>query len=585
MLNTLLRVRDIIPTADKLRAVLIFALMLLGSALEVISVSLVLPFIALFTTEQPEIRWPLVGKVMAILNLQDKSELIIAGSALLFALIVIKAAFTYVANVSIYYLNWMAQHRLAVRLLEGHLHSDYSKARLVNSAEIVNLLRQSVGFVYGGFTMPIMIALSDLLMITGTAMVMFLVEPWATATAALVIGGPALIIHRLLQPRFGALGREREARNTATLKALNEALGSLKEATVFNKRNFFLNRFADHDLRFNEVYIRSMALNQIPRAILEPAAMGAVVVVLAVMLGTGSPVDRGLEVLALFAAATLRMMPAALRVMQSLNQARYAAGGIEVVWKALQSSGPSPTARLSSEEKGSSFSKIQLEGVSFSQNNGVCVLKDVNLTIRRGETIGIVGPSGAGKTTFVDLVMGLLEPSSGQIKADGKEIHEFGALWRSHFGYVTQNTFLADDSIKRNVAFGVPDDQINIDRVLTSLRSAQLYEFLDAIDDYHDRARVGERGSSVSGGQLQRIGIARALYHDADILILDEPTSALNAELELEFRELIRSMRGVKTVLIISHRDRMLEGCDRIIRIQDQAITEITANIAISTAT
>lgn len=554
---------------------MIFGLMLISSALEVVSIGLILPFIALFTAENPLQKWPVLGVLADYVGVSDRGGLILTGCAVLFLVVTVKSAFTFFANVAVYRINWMAQHRLAVELLGRFLHADYVKSSQINSAEIVNLLRQSVGFVYGGFIMPVTVALADAMMILATVVLMLAVEPWGTLAAAVAIGIPGLLLHRFLQPRFEKLGQARERWNTSTLRALNEALGSLKEATVLRKKDFFLQRFAENDRGFNRVYIKSMTLNQIPRAVLETAAVGSVLVVLFVIQRAGGPQEHALAVLAFFAAATLRILPAALRVIQGLNQARYASGGIDLVWSALRDYGSGANRDPKPVADKRQIREITFRNVGFEYPDGTRVLRSANVTLRRGEMIGIVGASGAGKTTLVDILMGLLHPTEGELLADGKKIESLGHEWLAHFGYVPQQVFLIDDTISRNVAFGIADDEIDQEAVSRALTSVNLGEFA-ANGSARSQTLAGERGGKLSGGQLQRIGIARALYHDADVLILDEPTSALNVELEREFLELIRSMKSDKTIVIISHRERMLEFCDRVFRVENGVVTEGT---------
>jgi ATP-binding cassette subfamily C protein len=322
------------------------------------------------------------------------------------------------------------------------------------------------------------------------------------------------------------------------------------------------------------LYLRTFS--DLPRLLIEGLVMGSVLLVVGFMLLLKQDMQTLIPTLGLFAMAAVRLMPSMNRILSGLTSARYYSASVNNIYhdlKELENVPSSPNERVVSE----SFSfnqSIKLENISFRYHGAEKdSLKDVSLTILKGQSIAFVGPSGAGKTTIVDALLGLLEPGSGRVLVDGVNINTNLAGWQQKIGYIPQPIYLSDDTIKRNVAFGVEDDKIDDEQVWTALRAAQLEDFIVSLPDKLDTL-VGEHGVRISGGQRQRIGIARALYHNPEILVLDEATAALDNETESEVTKAIEALSGTKTIIAIAHRLTTVRNFDCLFFMKDGKIVD-----------
>jgi len=309
----------------------------------------------------------------------------------------------------------------------------------------------------------------------------------------------------------------------------------------------------------------------LPRFGLEILTIAGLGVLVVTMVGSGRELDSILPVLGLFGAAAFRLLPAVNRLVGSLQLITLNRPLVEDLYRDLAL----PTKLNESLSRIDNFTEtIDLDEISFSYKNAPKpALHGVSLTVRRGEAVGLVGPSGSGKSTLVDVLLGLLAPQSGGVRVDGKDIQDDLRAWQNQIGYVPQSIFLIDDSLRNNVAFGIPKSKIDEQAVRDAIRSAQLEEFVATLPNGLDTV-VGERGVRLSGGQRQRIGIARALYHNPSVLVLDEATSSLDTETEHGVMQAVQALQGDKTVIIVAHRLSTVEYCDRLYRLEDSRIVD-----------
>ncbi|MFM8836762.1 MAG: ABC transporter ATP-binding protein, partial [Actinomycetota bacterium] len=301
----------------------------------------------------------------------------------------------------------------------------------------------------------------------------------------------------------------------------------------------------------------------------EMLAMSGLIVVIWVMVWQGRTPERIIPLLGLFVVATWRFVPSINKVVALINNIRYSLPAVDSLYgefEYIKSQDEIVKSQVSFNDR------VELRNLTFSYaNTPAPSLRDVNVVVRKGETVGFIGPSGAGKSTLVDVILGLLPPSSGELLVDGVNMHEHNLEWQSTIGYVAQAIYLTDDTIRRNVAFGIAERDVDEAALERALKSAQLWEFVESLPQKANTI-VGERGIRVSGGQRQRIGIARALYHEPQVLVLDEATSSLDIETETEVMSAIRALQGFKTILIVAHRLSTVQHCDRVYKIEDATI-------------
>jgi ABC-type multidrug transport system fused ATPase/permease subunit len=447
-------------------------------------------------------------------------------------------------------------------LYRVYLTSPYTYHLQHNTAIFVRNLSNEVLMAYVNVLLPMLTLLTEAVVAVAILAVLLWVSPLATLVAALTLGGASAIFHYLIRRKLHKYGEEQLLYNGERIKWVNQGLGGIKEVKVLTREDYFLGMFDDYNKRFAAAARNAMVLNQMPRLFIETLAIATLLLgIVAVIWGGGTAQDF-FPTVALFAMAALRLLPSVNRILTSLIRIGNYWPALETVRKGLKGSTPEGSRGSTREQQRFSLqSSIEFLGVTYTYPSATKpALSGVTLTIPKGSSVAIVGPSGSGKTTLVDLLLGLLTPQTGCIRLDGQLMDNNLRSWQRVIGYIPQSIYLIDDTVRRNVAFGLPDALIEEDRVWKSLRMARLDEHVLSLPSKLDTV-VGERGVTFSGGQRQRIGIARALYHDPDVLVLDEATSSLDAETEREIAETINQFQGKKTLLIIAHRTSTIEKC------------------------
>jgi ABC-type multidrug transport system fused ATPase/permease subunit len=414
-----------------------------------------------------------------------------------------------------------------------------------------------------------MALMTEFLVGGSVAGLMFLTEPIAAAATLFVLIVGTLIYTRVTRPRMKYFGQLRQKTEPPRTRYLLQGFGGVKDIQVLGRGDNFSNQFETQNLLVQDAGLRAGILKSIVPMWTELLAMSGLIVVIWVMIWQGRTPERIIPLLGLFVVATWRFVPSINKVISLVNNIRYSIPAVESLYKEFE------YIKTQSEivKTQAVFNdKIEMRNLTFSYaNTPAPSLRDVNIVVRKGETVGFIGPSGAGKSTLVDVILGLLPPSSGELLVDGVNMHEHNIEWQSTIGYVAQSIYLTDDSIRRNVAFGITEKEIDDVALERALKSAQLWDFVQSLPE-KDRTIVGERGIRVSGGQRQRIGIARALYHEPQVLVLDEATSSLDIETETEVMSAIRALQGFKTILIVAHRLSTVQHCNRVYKIEDATI-------------
>jgi ABC-type multidrug transport system fused ATPase/permease subunit len=356
------------------------------------------------------------------------------------------------------------------------------------------------------------------------------------------------------------------------IKHVQQGLGGAKDVKIRGCEQEFLDQFRHHSDGQARMAALQSLVHQVPRLWFELLAVAALLLLTAVMVWQGTPSERLLPMLGLFATVAFRMLPSVNHMTSAIHRLRTADGMLIDLAKELSLADATapirPTTPLSFRDA------IVLDNVRFrypgSHEN---VLDSVSIRIPHGASVGFVGGSGAGKSTLVDVILGLLPPAAGRVTVDGTDIHDNLRGWQDTIGYVSQTIYLCDDSIRRNIAFGVPEKDVDDAAVRRALKAAQLDEFVDSLPAGADTF-VGERGVRLSGGQRQRIGIARALYHDPEVLVLDEATSALDVDTEKGVMAAVNALHGTKTLIIVAHRLTTVADCDTLYRLEKGRVVQ-----------
>ncbi len=560
--------------SQKRRAALLVVLMLAGMVLEMLGVGLVVPALILLT--QPDILsvYPEAEPALDLLGHPDRATLVIGGLLVLFGVYGLKALF-------LGFLAWRQsrfvfrlQGSISQRLFATYLLKPYTFHLQRNSAELIRNGTTEIWLFANRVIFSLLLFLKEALVLVGLCLLLLLVEPFG---AVVVVGFFGLFgwgfyrITRAYVTRWGAMRHEHDG---LRIQHLQQGIGGVKEVKVLGREREFLSRFAFHTRKSMVVGERETTMQQIPRLWIEFVAVGSLVVLVLTMIARDGSIEEVVPKLGLFAAAAFRLMPSVNRMLSAMQTIKFGMPVVEMLQNELDPDVPAFLPPQAEGEHRESFRELRLDGVSYNYpSTEKPALEEVSLSVTAGETVGFIGTSGAGKSTIVDLILGLLVPGEGRITVDGKDIHDNLREWQSRIGYVPQSIFLTDDTLRRNVAFGVPDDSIDEDAVQEAIRAAQLESYVEALPEGLD-TMVGERGIRLSGGQRQRIGVARALYHDPAVLVLDEATSALDTETEKGVMAAVNALHGKKTIIIVAHRLTTVEQCDGLCRLENGRIVD-----------
>ena len=454
-------------------------------------------------------------------------------------------------------------HRLSNRLLRGYLAQPYSFFVERNSASFSKTILTEVMQVIQGVMTPVLNITARSLVVVALVGLLIVLDPMLAVVIVLVLGGAYGGLYTLVRAKQRGLGRARVAANQERFKVTGEAFGGIKDVKVLGREDAFASRFAPASWTYSKASASNAVLTQLPRYLFETVAFGGIVVIVLYYLQAGQGLAQILPTISLYAFAGYRLMPELQQLFSGVAAIRFNRAALDDLTDDLDRFAPAPPA---ADERALPFQEaVQFENVTFRYaGTDRPALDGISLTIRRNQTIGLVGASGSGKTTLVDLLLGLYTPEVGRILVDAMPLtaENLGA-WRRQVGYVPQHIFLCDDTIAHNIAFGVPEAEVDAARVERAARIAHLHDFIGTLPDGYE-TMVGERGVRLSGGQRQRIGIARALYHDPEVLVMDEATSALDGATENAVMEAIRELAGRKTIVLIAHRLSTVEKCDRI---------------------
>jgi ABC-type multidrug transport system fused ATPase/permease subunit len=551
----------------------LFGWMLLGGALEMIGTALLVLFLDLVA--QPSAIATRAGVLCDLLAGGDPRLFILLFGALIALLFIAKNAL--IAAV-IYRQNRFAQVKqslFAASLLRVYLDRPYSFHLNHNSAALLNKIVTATPLLFLGALLPFLEMTLELLRTAGTLAVLVATDFWTTLGTALVLGGLAFGFFRSIQGRMVAWGAAINLGFARCYQAVNQGLGSVKEVKVLGREGYFVERFRRANLEIADYRVREGTVAQLPQLFLEAIVVVGLVLVVAVLLQRTSSLDQMAPILSVFALAAFRLIPSMNKIVGCAAQIKASAAAVEEVAgefdRSTADSEPSPS---STKPTFGFADRLVLEHLSYGYPTGkVPALVGVDLAIRRGESVALVGPSGAGKTTLADVILGLLEPSAGRILVDGQDIALDLRGWQSQIGYVPQTIYLTDDTLRRNVALGLPDEAIDDAKLKDAIRLASLDAVIEQLPDGLD-SMVGEHGVRLSGGQRQRVGIARALYDRPAILVLDEATSALDNVLEREVGQAIATLGGRITMIVVAHRLSTARQCDRVVlmkagRVQD----------------
>jgi ABC-type multidrug transport system fused ATPase/permease subunit len=561
----------LLTSAERRTAVWLVISMLFGMLLETLGVSAVVPALALLTQPDYLERIPALQSVPRMLGNPDQATLVIGGMAVLVAVYLVKTLFLGVLAWQQTSFAFRVQAQLSQRLFTVYLRQPYTFHLQRNSAQLIRNAINEVAQFSGNAMIPGMQLLTEVLVLAGLCTLLFVVEPVGASIIVGVLAGATWLFHHVTRKHILRWGQARLRHDGLRFQHLQQGLGGVKDVKLLGREREFLDRYQAHNLESARAGHLQKTLQQFPRLWLELLAVAGFVALVLSILAQGHAIETVLPTLGMFAAAAFRTLPSVNRVISAVQSVRYGLPVIDTLYTELQLDAPAP-ARAGPTR--ALHDSLQIDCVDFTYPaTATPALRGLSMSVRRGESVGIIGPSGAGKSTLVDILLGLLRPDRGEVRVDGLDIHSDLRSWQDQIGYVPQSIFLTDDSLRRNVAFGLPDSQIDEQAVLRAIRAAQLESFVRELPAGLETL-VGERGIRLSGGQRQRIGIARALYHDPAVLVLDEATSSLDATTEHGVMDAVEALQGQKTIVVVAHRLSTVQRCSRLYRLEAGAIVQ-----------
>lgn len=565
-MNSILKLFSILTVKQKKQCAFIIFIMIIGAILEAFGIGLILPLLTIIGDENIFVKYPIVKKYADMFHITSHTGLIVVVS---FCLIIV----FFIKNV---YITWQLKQQInfslknqiyySSMLMKEYLNKPYLFHLNNNTANILRNVNASGQIIFSNMYVSAFQLLTEIVTAFMIWVMLVFVDPFTAIVAAGFLVLMLYIVIKAFRKKITEQGKIQNLYSAQYLKWVNQGLGAIKETKVLRKEKFFWESFTDSYNKYGNANRVFLFLNQLPRTIIEATVVTGLLllIIIKILLGT-SPAEI-VGVLGVLALAAFRLMPSANRIVNLSNNIKFNMPFFNQLYDeliAIKNNSNEKTEHFfcDSNEKLEFNNKLCIENLSFGYNENALVLKNINFTVPKGKFVGLVGPSGAGKTTFVDILLGLLQPSGGNITVDGIDILKNIRSWQANLAYVPQSIYLIDGTIKENIALGVNEENIDDELIDRVLHMSELYDFVYGLPDGIN-TNVGERGVKLSGGQMQRIGIARALYNKPEVLILDEATSALDSETEKNITDTILKLKGQITIIAIAHRLSTLEQCD-----------------------
>ena len=576
MWNTFVRTVELMSPEDRRRGARLLLLVVLMAMSETLGITLLLPFFMVLSKPQMIEMQPIVSRIYYGLGFTDHHSFLLAFGLVAFGIVVMAAIIRIFTTFSMNYFAQIGGHKLAERLLETYLRQPYVFFLQRHSSELTKKITSDSQMLVFHILQPGMYVIAYSLVVMTMTAILLLLDPVVALIVGGVIGGLYVLIFKSSKKLLARIGRELDAAHQGRFSSIEVALGGIKDIKLMGRESVYIDQFRPASLRAARHQATGAAIGESPRYLIEAVAIGGALTLALMLITTGRGNALILPALSVYALAGYKLIPAAQRVFSGLSNLRVGEAVLNSIHEDFAQTTPQVQHSHASVSAMQLKSDIVLESVRFSYPNAKKpALDGITLKIEAGTSIGLIGGTGAGKTTLVDIILGLLSPSEGRMLIDGVDINEANLpSWQQALGYVPQSIFLADTTVAENIALGVAHDAVDHAKVERCARMAQIHDFIvtDMPDGYN--TRVGERGVRLSGGQRQRIGIARALYRDPSVLVLDEATSALDTLTEKAVMESVQALSHQKTIIMIAHRLSTVRPCDRIFMLDKGKLVE-----------
>jgi ABC-type multidrug transport system fused ATPase/permease subunit len=564
----------IFSRSEKLKLFLLMVAIVVGSFLELMGVAVFTPFINIIMEADAIRQNRLLNFFYEALGFESVETYLAAIAGLIMFIYVFKNVYLAVEKNVIYKFSYNVQRKLSTRLLASYMKEPYTFHLNKNVAELQRSMQEDTD-LFAKAIIHILELVAEICVCAVMGIYLFIVSQSITLIIVLLLI-LCLGMFVYISKKFSQdLGKRSQVYKANIYKWMNQAIGGIKEIKVLNREQFFVDSYDSYFRKYIYGLRISTLIRILPKYAIETVCMTGLLaaVILKLFMGQKDIVEF-IPQLAVFAVASFRLLPSVGRINEHVATVLYAFPSIDLIYHDLKAVEEIPEKAQEETGEWKFRSLLKVKNISYhypdSEEN---VLEGVNFEIERGSSVAFVGQSGAGKTTMVDIILGLLNPQYGKITADGMNIEKNISVWQREIGYIPQTIYLSDDTIRNNIAFGVAEEDIDEEAVWEAVNKAQLAEFIEGLPEGLDTF-VGDRGVRLSGGQRQRIGIARALYHDPEILVLDEATSALDNETETAVMEAIDHLKGVKTMIIIAHRLTTIRNVDKVYEVQNHKVLE-----------
>ena len=567
----------ILPKRDLIKIVVLFIMMMVAAGLEVLGIGMIPAFVAIVASPERVLEYAPLESLLAFLDITTARDLLIWGSIALLGSFILKGsyriAFNYIQARYIYNRRYQISHRL----MSSYMQAPYTFHLERNTAELLRNITQEVNILIGNVLSMLLDITKQAVITISILLFLFIREPIISLLVIAFSGIASGSFLFLTKKKVKSFGKREQQHRSEMIKAVNQGLGGIKVARVLNREAEFIEKFRTEVRDSTRLLTYMTYTKKIPQPLMEITAVFSMLLIASFLVWEGRPMEAIVPIMTLFAVAIIRLMPAVKSLTSEYTYLIYNIVSLDPIYSDLKEL----------EESSKKFKKdrkecrplkleqsIEVKDACYSYpNSDEQALNGVSFIVPRGDAVAFVGESGAGKTTIVDLLLGLLEPTSGEVLVDGKNIQENLSGWQRNIGYIPQSIYLADDTLRSNIAFGIPEKDIDEGKVMKALELAQIKELASRLPEGLETV-LGEHGTRLSGGQRQRVGIARALYHNPQVLVMDEATSALDNITEKEITRAIETLKGDRTVIMIAHRLTTVENCDNLYLMKNGEIVD-----------
>lgn len=567
--------------SSQLRKKSFFLLFLMGLSLivELFGLGIIIPIITIFTDYESIKQYEILYSLVLYFNEPSQAQLMFYSIMFLLLFFMFKAIIVSFVLFKQMKFIFQSQRELSVRLFNNYLRLTYENFVELNSSLLTkNIIKESQLFALN-CVQPILHIISEGIIFIGIIIFLLIIEPVGAIISFTSLIIPGLIFYRYSKNKVIKWGHSRMAYDEKRFQFIQEGFGAFKMIKIFKKESYFIENYNNQNLGSANQDLKVRFIDQLPRLFLELFAVIGLSSLLIALMIQDIEIEKFIPTLGLFAFAVFRIMPSVSRILSQITSLRFSDSVVDELFDVLKSETTNNKESTSGKKLIPFFKKeINLKNVSFKYaNSSNFILKDIDLEIKKGSKIAIVGSSGSGKSTLLDLILGVLKPVSGQVFYDNHNIISHNLDYQKLVGYIPQSIFLIDDTMKNNIGFGLNTNDINNEMAQSAIKKSALDDFVKSLPKGLETI-VGERGVKLSGGQIQRIGIARALYNNPEILILDEATSALDMATEKKIMDSIISLNKDKTIIIVTHRFESVKNCDEVYEISNNKLTKTSIN-------